>query len=57
MEDFFFSYSMALDIHEGGRILKEHCFGIFQYSGVRFFAMRLYFRQQHDTKAYLREIC
>jgi hypothetical protein len=43
---------MATDVQDGGGNSKEHKFGIFQYFCVLFFAMSLYFCQQHESRAY-----
>jgi hypothetical protein len=43
---------MASDGQDGGQNSKEHSFGFFQYFCIPFFAMSLYFCQQHGSRAY-----
>jgi hypothetical protein len=42
---------MVSDVQDGGRNSKEHKFGIFHFSCVMVFVMRLYFCQQHEPRA------
>jgi hypothetical protein len=44
---------MVSDVQDGGRNLKKHDFGIFQYFCVLFFTMRLYFVSNMNQEHFL----